>query len=171
MAIETYFVHGNAIVPEQTGAGDTFSPGPLTDVAGAHWTNIIGLAQGWGRTYRGKSGQGVWFHAPIPTPVQRLGNRVRLQDVFVMLKTDSGCLLSSLHVWDGADNVQRIDGLHTGGDFWHNTVPGVNAFSPREAGGALHQMNFGLELSIRINFTSESNVAFASAGANFVVPL
>ena len=170
MALETYFVHGNAIVPEQAGGGNISSPGPLKSVHDIPWTDVLGLPQGFGRSYRGKAGQSVWFHASVPTPVLRQSVRSLLQDVFILFLTGNGCAVRSVHVFDGPDRVDAFDGLNSAGDFLRTTALRTNAFPPRDGGG-LHVMRFGLGISMLVQFDREANIMFASAGATFVVTL
>jgi hypothetical protein len=169
MAMETYFIHGNAVIPEQAGGGNINSPGPLNSVGSIPWTDVLGLPQGPGRSYRGKEGQHVWFHAAVPTPVLTQSVRTELQDVFVLFRADAGCSLESVHVFDGPDRIAPMDGFNSQGDHLRSTIPGQNAFAPREPDGiALHVMRFGLGISMLIRFDREASILFASAGANFI---
>jgi uncharacterized protein DUF6623 len=168
MGLETYFAHGVSFVAETVGGANISSPGPLTNVGGVPWSDVVGLPQGFGRSYRGKWGNNVWFHVAVPTPTLRNSARVRVQDVFVQYSTDAGVALAAVHVWDGPDRVAMFD-LNGQGDHLRTTVPGVNSFAPREPGNALHAMNFGLVISCFVRFTSEGNVMFASGGATFIV--
>ena len=184
MALQKSFIHGNMIMvelnprpvedpnsPNIPGKEPTTPENPLMWAYGIPWTDIVGLPQGWGKTYRGKASKAVWFHAAIPTPVMHESVLVRLQDIFVFFTTEAGCFMSDIRVWDGPDSIQEIGNLRVEGDRSRNPVRGQNAFSPRMANGNLHTMNFGLEFSIQITFTREANVVFASAGAAFMVAL
>lgn len=169
MALETYFAHGVSFVAETVGGANIASPGPLTNVGGQPWTDVVGLPQGFGKSYRGKPGNNVWFHVPVPTPTLRSSARVRVQDVFVQYSTDAGVSLASVHVWDGPDPLDTFN-LDGRGDHLRTTVPGENSFAPRERpSGALHAMNFGLVICCFVRFISEGNVMFASGGATFLV--
>src|SRR6266511_1680429 len=131
MGLATSFVNGNTVVPQAAGGGAITSPGPLLQVDGVPWSDVVGLPRGWGRAYRGKRGEHVWFHASVPTPVRVDGAQVLVQDVFSLFWADAPCFMSDLHVWDGPDFLQAFDQLHTTGDQSHNVDRGVNAFQPR----------------------------------------
>lgn len=137
-----------------------------------------GFPQGWGRSF-GKgfgalwySGEGVgqmWFHAPIPTFTVMSSVRVLLEDVFIFFQTNGDCFMSHLDVWDGPNLINKFPSLHISGDHRVDPVPGENAFQVRDAGtGAIHTMNFGLNLSMSIDFKSGSSITFSSAGASFI---
>ena len=64
--------------------------------------------------------------------------------------------MSKLDIWDGPNLINNITSLHTSGDHRVDPVPGVNAFHVLDAGtGAIHKMNFGLNLSMEITFRIE----------------
>ena len=60
--------------------------------------------------------------------------------------------------------------LYISGDHNRDPVPGVNAFNVLEGDDSIHTMNFGLNISMLINFVAESTIYFSSAGASFIVP-
>jgi hypothetical protein len=157
------FIHGNAIVAEYVGGSSITSPGPLNTVAGVYWTDVVGLPQGWGKTYRGKAGEAVWFHAVVPTPTMVSSVRVQLDQVYVFFNAREGCSLVDLHAWDGIDNILQIGNLSVTGDQSRNPTTGVNAFP------ILHTMNFGLNISLHVRFNNEADITFFSAGADFLV--
>jgi hypothetical protein len=117
------WVHGVSALPERT-AGDAGADGPLVQVQNIPWSDIAGLRQGFGATFRGKRHHHNWFHFSIPTPVmvptfnprsqtydQPYGQRARLERVFVLHRAESrqdlnGQILANawvtdVHVWDG----------------------------------------------------------------------
>ncbi len=167
MALETTFAHGNVVVPQNAGGGNISSPGPLANVNGVAWTDVLGLPFGWGKAFRGKSGNQVWFHGTIPTPVHLESARTLVQDAFFLTSSEAGAAVTEVHIWDGPDRLAVFSGLHTAGDHAHTLQPGVNAFQPR-IGGALHAMSFGLSISMLVNFSAEANITFHGLGANFV---
>jgi hypothetical protein len=118
------WVHGVSFFPERT-AGDAGGDGPLVQVRewvdgpGVPFSDITGLHQGSGVTFRGKRNHDNWFHVAIPTPVivpvyqpasqhYNQGQRIRLEKVFVLFKNyisaRGGALarIREVHVWDGA---------------------------------------------------------------------
>src|SRR5215207_238865 len=160
MIIETHCVHGNAIVAETVDPGA--QGGPLTQVEKIPWTDVIGHRTGWGVIYRGLAGKWVWFHAPVPTPTRVNSVRTQLEDAFIMYNAESGAFLREVHFWDGPDRFQMIGGLRATGDRTRHLETDVNTFVVRHPDGTFHTMAFGLEISILINFTVESNVTFTS---------
>lgn len=170
MALHTSFIHGVAVVAESAGGGNISSPGPLTHVNGVPWSDVLGLPQGFGKTYRGKAGSNVWFHAPVPTPVHIVGQLVTIDDVFLSINLGGGASLISLHCWDGGNVINRIDGLALTGDLRGSFVGGRNSFDIRNTDGSFHRMVLGLCVCMLIRFQSESDVRFDSIGASFQSP-
>jgi len=120
------WVHGVSVFPERT-SGDAGADGPLIQSQHIPWSDIVGLRQGFGATFRGKQNHDNWFHFSIPTPVlvpvfhsepgrgydKPYGQRVRLERVFVLFQNEvtqvhglSGAKawITQVHVWDGAQN-------------------------------------------------------------------
>ena len=112
------WVHGVSAYPEHT-AGDGGADGPLKQAYNIPWSDVVGLRQGFGALFRGKSGHDNWFHFAIPTPVivpvfrpnsQRpdLSQRIRLEKVFVMYQNQVGARngalarITQVDVRDGA---------------------------------------------------------------------
>ena len=113
------WVHGTAVFPERT-AGDVGADGPLTQAYQIPWSDVVGLRQGYGASFRGRAEHDNWFHFAIPTPVilpvfqtgsghYDGGQRLRLEKVFVLYQNEVdsfGGALSWVHrvdVWDGAE--------------------------------------------------------------------
>jgi len=112
------WVHGVSAFPEVT-AGDAGADGPLTQTFNIPWSDVTGLRQGMGATFRGKSHHDNWFHFAIPTPVivpvfhtnnqhYDLGQRIRLEKVFVLYQNQVGyqngalARITQVDVRDGA---------------------------------------------------------------------
>lgn len=115
------WVHGTSFVPERTaGAGEPLvTVKEWVDGPGLPFSDVTGLRQGYGTTFRGKRNHNNWFHVSIPTPVivpvyqparQHYdgGQRIRLEKVFVLFKNyvsaRGGALarIQQVDVWDGA---------------------------------------------------------------------
>jgi hypothetical protein len=117
------WVNGVSAFAERT-AGDAGRDGPLTQVTdgvegpGIPYSDIVGLRQGFGATFRGKAFHDNWFHFAIPTPVilpvflqarqaYDPGRRLKLEQVFVLFKNyvspRGGALaqIRQVDVWDG----------------------------------------------------------------------
>ncbi|HKY56311.1 MAG TPA: hypothetical protein VJM08_18485 [Anaerolineales bacterium] len=117
------WVHGVSAYPQRT-AGDAGRDGPLVQVReevdgpGVPWSDIVGLREGGGATFRGKAFHKNWFHFAIPVPVimpvfqpanqhYNLGQGIHLEKVFVLFQNyvsaRGGALtrIEHVHVWDG----------------------------------------------------------------------
>jgi hypothetical protein len=174
------WVHGNVAVAEQVGGALVTSPGPLTNVDGVAWTDVVGLPQGMRKRFRGKANTSNWFHFPLPTPVVvptpdvPTGNRASLERVFVLFRLEEReGRLTDVHVWDGPRPIAqaRWGGLDRAGDFsqginW-DPMRG-NVFTVPE--GQRPAISFGLGVSVRISFGDrDGDVVFTAVGADFIV--
>ncbi len=145
-----YSILGNAVsVAERPGGGAVFSPGDLENVDGIAWTDVVGLRQGWGTTFRGKGGKFIWFHLPFPTPVivnDRQSELVRLDLHFDITGAGS---LESVHLWGNARNRWFTrDSLGATGDIGLDLA------------GALRG---AMGISLGVNFREAANVTFRGA--------
>lgn len=189
MTLHASWVHGNAVRPEWVGdhlrqvAGDRWDSSS-GDIA---WSDINGLPRGWGVTYRcanslavGLLGastagpfhpetpfeyslKGYWFHIPVPTPVIVGGVRAQLQRVFVLWTATGDLGLAAIHVWDGAQRIATLGaGTQQSAD---QLIPGSTQFDLP----ASHSVAFGISISVGVSCTTDSDVTFHSAGADFEV--
>jgi hypothetical protein len=149
-----YAIHGNAIsVGERPGGGGApfTGGGDLLQVSSIGWTDVVGLRQGWGTTFRGQSGKFVWFHYPFPTPVivnDREQDMSRLQLGF---DVDPGVFVESVHLWGSSNNRWfNQDSLHSTSDLSLNFDPGTI-------------IRGTIGISIGVSFTSEGNIVFRGA--------
>jgi hypothetical protein len=170
MVLQKSFIHGNSIIAERVGGGNVSSPGPRLSPDGVPWSDVVGLPRGWGKTYKGKRNEEVWFHAAIPTPAIDSSREVRLNTVFLFFETEANnrSFMKEVQVWDGKISITHIQNLTSQGDL---SMPqsGVNTFDPREANNALHPMQFGVGISMLFHFNEEAEITFFSAGADFLI--
>jgi len=183
------WIHGNAARPEWVGDkihqvhGDRWDQ-TNGDIA---WSDINGLPRGWGATYHCTDSRamgfgwsqttgpyhpetpfeytlkGYWFHFPIPTPVLAEGRRASLQRVFVLWTHTGDLSLAAVHVWDGASRIATLpansqasaDQLIQGGTQFDLPAPAV--------------IRFGVNISVGVSCTTDSDVTFYSAGADFEI--
>ncbi len=179
MALHAVWVHGHAVVPERAGGATITSPGPLANVEGVPWTDVLGLRQGWGATFRGKANEEVWFHASIPTPVVVGSSRARLQRVFILFRLfEPEARINAVNLWDGPNLIgetARWDfgaqnaGLY--GDRSNDIYYGTNRDNANSCElRTPHEMRFGLGVSVKVTFgPTEGNVLFTTLGADFEV--
>lgn len=197
MALHAVWVHGTSVRPQWVGPN-------LKKVEGFRWdgsigevdgTEINGLPQGWGTTFRANrslvvgpggalatgpfdvenpflsgSQKGYWFHFPIPAPVVVAGRRSTLLRVFLFWETRGRVAPVAIHVYDG---LQRIDALPVdasvpgllGREGLEDLKEGITMFTLRTP----HEMFWSLGLSIGVSFFEDGEVTFVAAGADFDV--
>ena len=125
------WVHGNALTVE--------SPGNL-EPGDQHF--------GWGTDVNIRSGQGSWFHIPLPVPAVVDEYPVYLKQAFLLFKTEANAFLQHVHIYDGARQVQAFNELHWDGDFTTLIVP-ANTFVLSTP----HAVKRGISLSFFIQGT------------------
>jgi hypothetical protein len=147
-----YFVHGNAVTPaESPGGGSAFSPGDLENVNGIGWTDVVGLRQGWGTTFRGKSGKFIWFHIPFPTPTVVNNVQSMLSRLEVFFDINGQATVESVHLWGNTNNrwfMRDNLALRTNARF---------DFSPPGP------LNGVVGISVGVNFQEAANITFRGA--------
>jgi hypothetical protein len=159
MALEARWVPGYVAQPQVVG------PDYLLNISNIGWSDIVGLREGFGVTFRGRGGRFNWFHFAIPTPVITRDSRVRLRQVFVLYRIDTWALIRGVLVWDGPGRrVAVYDNLANTGDhqWWldsQNTFIANNPANP--------MIYLGVGVSVGIEFGSDANVKFTSVGADF----
>lgn len=73
--IARHWLPAAAVVPQERG------PEFLGAVDGADWSDGLGFYRGFFATFRIRAGKSVWFHWPLPTPVEHGGEQVFLHGV------------------------------------------------------------------------------------------
>jgi hypothetical protein len=187
MAITFTRAHGNVAVPERL-AGD----GRLEQVGGRPWTDVVGLAAGYGKTFRVAASptdsrvlHSNWFHIAIPT-IPRLDDRdMFLENFYLFFTSDSRAtgqentvFVSHIDVWDGSARI--IDGGPMPSSFsgdWKNPredfdgpTPLTNTFSPRNPPESDRRWQIFTALSLSVGVAAlpgSGNITFHSAGATW----
>jgi hypothetical protein len=188
------WVHGNTVRPQ-------WIDGNLEKVAGRDsagrweavpWSDVNGLPQGTGATYRGRRSfaygeaaaaqddpvdpfrgqqKGTWFHFAIPTPVLVPEGRAWLQRVFVLWTCDESVQPVAVHVFDGVRPVDRgvfavtpnARGASGQHGFASDLIVGVTHFELPSP----HEMWWGVGISMAVRFAQEGEITFHAAGADF----
>jgi hypothetical protein len=75
------WVPSAAIVPQER--GEAF----LAAVDGAGWSEGVGFYRGFFSAFRLRAGRDMWFHVPLPTPVERNGRSLSLASVSLLWET------------------------------------------------------------------------------------
>ena len=147
-------------------------PGNTNQVNGLWGTEVVGLRQSGGATFHGKAGTDNWFHVPISTPVIIAGTRAKLTQVWVMfncgdlmatIANNAGANITDIHVWDGANRIQKFGGFKLFGKHNHNLVD-TNVLHKLPAPIDIF---FGVEIAVHVSFSQDQTVTFFSAGADF----
>jgi hypothetical protein len=202
------WVHGVSALPERT-AGDAGADGPLTQAYQIPWSDIVGLRQGYGASFRGRAAHDNWFHFAIPTPVSLpvfqpgighydRGQGLRLEKVFVLYQNEVNSFggavswVQRVDVWDGAETqfttrlvsprrdeviLRPDDGGPAlvlddfGGEHRMAIQENYNAWILMGGGGATitPSIKWGICVSVNVRFAVDSNILFASAGADFLL--
>lgn len=148
-----YFIHGNAVtVAERPGGGNIASPGDLENIHGIGWTDVVGLRQGWGTSFRGKGGKFIWFHIPFPTPVVVNNVQSDMAQLEVLFDIEGNAVVDSIHLW-GSTNNRWFAQDHLGRTTsWRQDFP---------AGSILRGV---LSISVGVYFREAANITFRGAG-------
>jgi hypothetical protein len=149
-------------------------PSDMVQVNGVGWSDVLGLRQSGGATFKGKIGTSNWFHVPIATPVIVADTRAKLVQVFVMFKCGSaaavtannanlaGCNVTDVHVWDGPNRINTFGPFKLFGEhrFRFGTSTTHKLPTPKD-------IFWGVELAVHVSFTQDESITFAAAGADF----
>lgn len=92
-----------AVVPQERGTDF------LGSVDGADWTEGSGLYRGFFSAFRIRAGKAVWFHWPLPTPVQCDGRAVVLTGVSLLWECGDSARIDWMTVQHGGmDRIELI---------------------------------------------------------------
>jgi hypothetical protein len=167
MPLETYWVHGNSVVIQfPGGAGLEFSLGHRMDKVGNRpWTDIIGLHEEHGTTFRGNGGNSNTFHFWISTPTYRDGRpRGKVESVAVSYDADDNVHITEVRLADGPTHLlspplpPNTNGNHSRLDTYI-----VLPIRPTM------DMTWGLGISVTVQFRGTGNITFRAVGANFEI--
>lgn len=185
MAIFAMWVDGITVVPTRVGPGNLRLV-RLPTGGEVPWSDIHGLRDLRGTTFRGEPNAHQYFHFCIPTPVivplwddaRRIffDRRISFDVAFLRFET-SGARIDGLHVLDGDTTVKnfttRVPGqtsLSLRGNHRQFGDPDTR-FVIRTDTGARIPVNFGVKLSFNVTFEEVENayITFVSAGVDFFV--
>lgn len=82
--VARHWLPSAAVVAQERG------PEFLGPVDGAEWTDGIGFYRGFFTSFRIRAGKTVWFHWPLPTPVEHDGRPLLLDSVSLLWETGEG---------------------------------------------------------------------------------
>jgi hypothetical protein len=157
MAQHTVWTSGYTFQAQFTG------PGALVQVNNVPWSDIVGLKEGFGITYRAEDGKGNWFHVSIPTPTVSAGTKAKLNKVYALYAIDTWALLKAVDIYDGPKLVKRINGL----SFTGNHSGGIDLQNTFDA--SVNDITFGIGISLLMECAPglDANISFTGAGAEF----
>ncbi len=162
-----------AVVPQERG------PEYLGVVDGADWSEGNGFYRGFFATFRIKAGKSVWFHWPMPTPVEQDGKALALHSLSLLWECQDGARINWMTVQHGGmDRIELLPRL---------TSPAAVAvpFEPDEefrpwcpvtdrqlSEIALPRplpLRFGVQLCVMVSAAElDGTVRFYGAGADFI---
>ena len=99
--VARHWVPAAAVVPQERGAEF------LGPVDGADWSEGVGFYRGFFSSFRVRAGKAVWFHFPLPTPVERGGTPLFLSDVSLLWECLDGARIDWMTVQHGG--MERIE--------------------------------------------------------------
>jgi hypothetical protein len=135
-------IHGNAVSVAE-------APGDLENVNGIGWTDIVGLRQGWGATFRGKARRFVWFHYTIPTMSIVNNSALALSRLNILFDVAGQARVDSVHVWNNSrQRIVQRDNLGQTRDF-------VVDFSPTPV-----SLASDIGISLGVFFSEATNITF-----------
>jgi len=149
-------------------------PSDMVQVNGVGWSDVLGLRQSGGATFKGKVGSSNWFHVPIATPVIVADTRAKLVQVFVMFQSGSqaavnannadlaGCNVTRVDVWDGPNRIRRFGPFNLFGEHRFRLATSNTFKLPTPI-----DIFWGIELAVQVSFSADESITFASAGADF----
>lgn len=104
--VARHWVPAAAVVPQERG------PEYLGVVDGADWSDGVGFYRGFFSTFRIKAGKSVWFHFPLPTPVEQNGQQLALHSVGLLWEVLDGARIDWMTVQHGGmDRIELIPRL------------------------------------------------------------
>lgn len=95
------WVPAAAVVPQERG------PDFLGIVNDADWSEGIGFYRGFFTTFSIRAGKSVWFHWPLPTPVEQDGRQLALQSTSLLWEANDGARIDWVTVQHGG--MDRIE--------------------------------------------------------------
>lgn len=104
--IARHWVPAAAVVPQERG------PEFLGVVDEADWSDGIGFYRGFFSSFRIKAGKSIWFHFPLPTPVEQDGRQLALHSVSLLWEVLDGARIDWMTVQHGGmDRIELIPRL------------------------------------------------------------
>ena len=170
--VARHWLPSAAVVPQERG------PEFLGPVDGADWSEGSGFYRGFFSAFRVRQGKDVWFHWPLPTPVERDGRPLALASVSLLWECLEGARIGWLVLQHGGMErlplTERLTEPPSAPvpfdppELWRNYYP---ASARRLTELALEPplpLRFGVQLCVMVSAPeAEGTVRFYGAGAAF----
>lgn len=170
--VARHWVPSAAVVPQERGPEYL---GPVDDAA---WSDGIGFHRGFFSAFRIRAGKHVWFHFPLPTPVEQDGKPLWLDSLSLLWEVDQHARIGWLVAQHGG--MERLPLTERQIEPPSEPAP----FDPPELWRAYYpasarrltelplrprvQLRFGVQLCIMVSAPeSDGLVRFYGAGAAF----
>lgn len=170
--VSRIWVPSAAVVPQERG------PEFLAAIDGAEWSEGVGFHRGFFSTFRIRAGKDVWFHFPLPTPVEQDGRPLALASVSLLWECLEGASIGWLCLQHGGmDRVQLTERLaeppsepvpHQVPEQWAQYHPaGLRRLTELPLERPL-PLRFGIQLCTMVRAPeADATVRFYGAGAAF----
>jgi hypothetical protein len=170
--VARHWVPSAAVVPQERG------PDYLAAVDGADWSEGRGFHRGFFSTFRVREGKDVWFHFPLPTPVEVGGKPVYLDSVSLLWECLEGASIGWICLQHGGmDRLALTDRLvspvsvpvpHDVPEEWRAYHPDCERRLTELALTPRLPLRFGVQLCVMIRCPdADGTVRFFGAGAAF----
>jgi len=169
-----HWVPGAAVVPQERG------PDFLGTVDGADWSEGGGFYRGFFTSFCIRAGKAVWFHWPLPTPVELNGQRMALHSASLLWETSEGAALNWVTLQHGGmDRIELTPRLQVppAVPVPFDPEPAFRPYCP-ENNRQLSEMvlpaplplQFGVQLCVMVTAPEDRDglVRFYGAGADFI---
>lgn len=104
--ISRHWVPGASVIPQERG------PEFFASVDGADWSEGVGFYRGFFTTFRIRAGKAVWFHFPLPAPIEQNGQPLALAEVELLWEVLDDAHISWATVQHGGmDRIELIPRL------------------------------------------------------------
>jgi hypothetical protein len=171
--IARIWVPSAAVVPQERG------PDMFAAVDGADWSEGVGFYRGFFSAFRIRAGRSVWFHFPIPTPVEQAGQPLALSAIELLWEVIDDARISWATVQHGGmDRIELIPRLTSPESIsvpfepepdFRPWCPVTNRQLSIMALDAPLPLRFGVQLCVQVSAgAADGTVRFYGAGANFV---
>jgi hypothetical protein len=170
--VSRIWVPSAAVVPQERGRDY------LGVVDGADWSEGLGFHRGFFSSFRIKASKDVWFHFPIPTPVEADGKHCFLAGVSLLWEVLEGARIGWIVAQHGGmERLPLTERLAEPAfervpfdlpELWRDYYPASDRKLTELALTPPLPLRFGVQLCVMVTAPEEDGtVRFYGAGANF----